>query len=199
VQPRNEIDLQGLKPTMKMAGWVSNRKAPSKYRVFSAYCGVSSRVNPNSDSSTACRFAVGNAKTRDFARNDKFFSDLLLFLVRCYMVFLSPLFGGACKFEPSCSNYAYQAIAIHGARHGTVLALKRLLRCRPFTTGGLDPVPDLDSGDQRQLPQRDSSTSWRVRPGAARIANRRNFAGNDSGVEHDVREKGSPDLREPIR
>lgn len=66
----------------------------------------------------------------------------LLFLVRCYMIFLSPFFGGACKFEPSCSNYAYEAISRHGARRGTVLALKRLLRCRPFTVGGLDPVPD---------------------------------------------------------
>ncbi len=66
----------------------------------------------------------------------------LLFLVRCYMIFLSPFFGGACKFQPSCSNYAYQAIARHGARRGFVLAAKRLLRCRPFTMGGFDPVPE---------------------------------------------------------
>lgn len=65
----------------------------------------------------------------------------LLFLVRCYMILLSPFFGGACKFEPSCSNYAYEAIAVHGARWGTWLALKRLLRCRPFTAAGFDPVP----------------------------------------------------------
>jgi putative membrane protein insertion efficiency factor len=65
----------------------------------------------------------------------------LMVLVRCYMIFLSPIFGGACRFEPSCSNYAYEAIARHGARRGTVLALKRLLRCRPFTVGGFDPVP----------------------------------------------------------
>jgi uncharacterized protein len=68
-----------------------------------------------------------------------------MFLVRCYMIFLSPFFGGACKFEPSCSNYAYQAIGVHGVRRGTWLALKRLLRCRPFTVGGFDPVPPLDS------------------------------------------------------
>jgi putative membrane protein insertion efficiency factor len=58
------------------------------------------------------------------------------------MVLLSPFFGGACKFHPSCSNYAYEAIARHGARRGVLLALKRLLRCRPFTKGGFDPVPD---------------------------------------------------------
>lgn len=66
----------------------------------------------------------------------------LMSLVRCYMIFLSPFFGGACKFEPSCSKYAYEAIARHGARRGAILALKRLLRCRPFTMGGFDPVPE---------------------------------------------------------
>jgi uncharacterized protein len=66
---------------------------------------------------------------------------LLLFL-RLYMVLLSPFVGGACKFHPSCSNYAYEAVARHGARRGGVLAIKRLLRCRPFTKGGFDPVPE---------------------------------------------------------
>jgi len=66
----------------------------------------------------------------------------LLLLVRFYLVFLSPFFGGACKFYPSCSNYAAEAIARHGARRGLVLALKRLLRCHPFTRGGVDLVPD---------------------------------------------------------
>jgi hypothetical protein len=65
--------------------------------------------------------------------------------VRFYKIFLSPFLGGACKFYPSCSNYAYEAIARHGARRGIVLALKRLGRCRPFTQGGFDPVPDEDS------------------------------------------------------
>ena len=66
----------------------------------------------------------------------------LLFLVRFYQIFLSPFFGGACKFQPSCSNYAYEAVARHGAWRGIVLAVKRLLRCRPFTMGGFDPVPE---------------------------------------------------------
>jgi putative membrane protein insertion efficiency factor len=67
---------------------------------------------------------------------------LLLVLVRFYIVALSPFFGGTCKFFPSCSNYAYEAIARHGARRGLVLAMKRLLRCHPFTHGGVDLVPD---------------------------------------------------------
>jgi putative membrane protein insertion efficiency factor len=56
-------------------------------------------------------------------------------------VLLSPFFGGACKFYPSCSHYAYQAIERHGARRGVWLGLKRLGRCRPFSPGGYDPVP----------------------------------------------------------
>jgi uncharacterized protein len=66
----------------------------------------------------------------------------LLAFLRFYIVCLSPVFGGACKFYPSCSNYAVEAVTKHGARRGFVLAAKRLMRCRPFTTGGFDPVPD---------------------------------------------------------
>jgi uncharacterized protein len=72
----------------------------------------------------------------------------LLFLLRLYMVLLSPFVGGACKFYPSCSNYAYEAVARHGARRGSVLAIRRLLRCRPFTQGGFDPVPEELQGPQ---------------------------------------------------
>jgi len=66
----------------------------------------------------------------------------LLLLIRFYIAFLSPFFGGACKFYPSCSNYAAEAIARHGARRGLALAMKRLLRCHPFTRGGVDLVPE---------------------------------------------------------
>ena len=75
----------------------------------------------------------------------------LLFFVRFYQIFLSPFFGGACKFYPSCSRYGYEAIARHGAWRGSVLAVKRLLRCRPFTKGGFDPVPDaIDETDRAE-------------------------------------------------
>ena len=72
---------------------------------------------------------------------------LLLAFVRFYIVFLSPFFGGTCKFYPSCSNYAQEAIAFHGARRGLALATKRLLRCHPFTRGGVDLVPDALPGE----------------------------------------------------
>ncbi len=70
-----------------------------------------------------------------------------LALVQFYRIFLSHFFGGACKFYPSCSKYAQEAIARHGARRGILLALKRLGRCRPFTKGGFDPVPDVYEGE----------------------------------------------------
>jgi putative membrane protein insertion efficiency factor len=78
----------------------------------------------------------------------------LLGFLRCYQIFLGPFLGGACKFYPSCSNYAYQAIQQHGARRGTLLAMKRLGRCRPFTKGGYDPVPETtEEGIQQVNPQ----------------------------------------------
>ena len=74
----------------------------------------------------------------------------LLAALRMYQGFLSPLLPSACKFYPSCSRYAYEAIERHGARRGSWLALRRLLRCRPFSHGGIDPVPDrLDSGEDQ--------------------------------------------------
>jgi len=70
-----------------------------------------------------------------------------LALLRVYQGYLSLLMPSACKFYPSCSHYAYHAIELHGARRGAWLALRRLLRCRPFSSGGYDPVPtsELDS------------------------------------------------------
>ncbi len=65
----------------------------------------------------------------------------LIFLIRCYQKFLSPLLGNNCRFVPSCSQYAIEAITIHGAVKGTVLAVWRILRCNPFGGCGRDPVP----------------------------------------------------------
>ena len=65
----------------------------------------------------------------------------LLLAIEAYRVSLSPLLGGFCRFQPSCSVYASEAVRRHGARQGTLLALRRLLRCQPFHRGGFDPVP----------------------------------------------------------
>ena len=63
-------------------------------------------------------------------------------LVRLYQLTLSPIFGGSCRFEPTCSTYAIEAIDRHGAWRGAGLAARRLLRCHPFGTAGFDPVPE---------------------------------------------------------
>lgn len=62
-------------------------------------------------------------------------------MVYLYQLTLSPWLGGHCRFHPSCSVYAREALAEHGAAHGSWLALRRVLRCHPFSRGGLDPVP----------------------------------------------------------
>ena len=66
---------------------------------------------------------------------------LFLLLMDAYRVTLSPLVGGYCRFVPSCSVYAEEAIRRHGAWRGARLAAARLLRCHPFRPGGFDPVP----------------------------------------------------------
>ena len=67
--------------------------------------------------------------------------NLLIGCIRCYQRFISPLLGRHCRFEPSCSQYAIEAIALHGVFKGICLAMWRLLRCQPFCKGGYDPVP----------------------------------------------------------
>lgn len=67
--------------------------------------------------------------------------SLLLALIWLYQRLLSPLFAGSCRFEPSCSEYARQAVLIHGPAKGSLLAAARLLRCQPLCRGGVDPVP----------------------------------------------------------
>jgi putative membrane protein insertion efficiency factor len=62
-------------------------------------------------------------------------------LLRAYRLILSPVIGPACRYIPSCSVYAEQAIDEWGLMKGIYLALRRLLRCHPLTAGGLDPVP----------------------------------------------------------
>ena len=72
-------------------------------------------------------------------------SRLGVALVQTYQLLLSPFVGGACRFEPSCSTYAIQAIEQHGLISGGRLAVRRVMKCHPFGPHGLDPVP----GDPR--------------------------------------------------
>ena len=68
-------------------------------------------------------------------------SRLLLAAIRGYRFLLSPWLGGQCRFTPSCSNYAMEAIREHGSARGAWLAMKRISKCHPWHTGGFDPVP----------------------------------------------------------
>ena len=72
---------------------------------------------------------------------NRFGTEIGMKLLWLYQISLSPLFGPACRFEPSCSRYAAEAIARRGVVRGIGLALRRLSRCHPYHDGGFDPVP----------------------------------------------------------
>jgi putative membrane protein insertion efficiency factor len=64
-----------------------------------------------------------------------------MIVIRTYQLLLSPIAGGACRFEPSCSAYALEAVQTHGFTRGMWLALRRVARCHPLARPGIDPVP----------------------------------------------------------
>lgn len=66
----------------------------------------------------------------------------LMLWVKAYRLFLSPLKPNCCRFYPSCSEYAIEALDKHGAVKGSYLSIKRISRCHPLCDGGFDPVPD---------------------------------------------------------
>ena len=66
---------------------------------------------------------------------------LLVWLLRGYQLLLSPMLGPRCRFYPSCSNYAIEALRVHGAARGSLLAARRVCRCHPWHEGGVDLVP----------------------------------------------------------
>ena len=78
---------------------------------------------------------------------------VLRFLLRGYQRWISPTLPPSCRYGPSCSNYALEAIELHGALYGSLLAAWRVLRCHPFVRGGYDPVPR-----PKLLPQRHRDT-----------------------------------------
>ncbi len=70
---------------------------------------------------------------------------LLIGLLKAYRFAISPLYGQVCRYHPTCSAYALEAVETHGALRGMWLALRRLLRCHPWNPGGYDPVPPVTS------------------------------------------------------
>lgn len=102
---------------------------------------------------------------------------VLLALIQAYRYGISPVLPASCRFYPSCSAYALEAVRRHGALRGAWLALRRLLRCHPWGDCGHDPVPELSrtricGGPER--PQRGLDRHWLLRPPAG-------IAGADDG------------------
>jgi hypothetical protein len=82
---------------------------------------------------------------------------VLRLLLRGYQRWISPALPPACRYTPTCSHYALEAVEVHGALRGSLLAAWRVLRCHPFVRGGYDPVPA-----PKHPPQRHPSTSLRA-------------------------------------
>ncbi|MGA8987091.1 membrane protein insertion efficiency factor YidD [Aeromicrobium sp.] len=72
----------------------------------------------------------------------------LIWLLKAYRFAISPLYGQVCRYHPTCSAYALEAVQTHGAMRGTWLSGRRVLRCHPWSTGGYDPVPQSQRGEQ---------------------------------------------------
>ncbi len=68
-------------------------------------------------------------------------TGLCVLLIRAYQFLLRPFLIGHCKFYPTCSDYGVEALAAHGPLRGSVLTVRRICRCHPFSAGGIDPVP----------------------------------------------------------
>lgn len=79
-------------------------------------------------------------------------TELLRLVLRAYQVLISPLLGPNCRYAPSCSEYAREALLRHGVLRGSQLALRRVARCHPYSPGGYDPVPSAPAGPLDQLP-----------------------------------------------
>jgi putative membrane protein insertion efficiency factor len=77
---------------------------------------------------------------------------LLVWLLRGYQLLVSPMLGPSCRFYPTCSNYAIEAVKLHGAARGGWMAVRRVCRCHPWNDGGNDPVPGSPAVDKHSPP-----------------------------------------------
>lgn len=94
---------------------------------------------------------------------------VLIWLLRAYRFAISPLYGDVCRYYPTCSAYALEAVTVHGSLRGSWLAVRRVGRCHPWADGGLDPVPPRTNPRRRlrdgyRRPQHDVTTAEPQRP-----------------------------------
>jgi len=89
---------------------------------------------------------------------------VLIALLKGYRAVISPLYGSVCKYYPSCSAYALEAVTVHGAWRGTGLAARRLAHCHPWSLGGYDPVPGTPAAADWAEEQRTSQPELRGAP-----------------------------------
>ena len=83
----------------------------------------------------------------------------LVILIRGYQILISPVLGNRCRFLPSCSHYATEAIETFGTVKGSLLAIKRICSCHPFHTGGYDPVPGTGKNDQQPVTKQEQENT----------------------------------------
>lgn len=95
---------------------------------------------------------------------------VLIALLKAYRAVISPLYGQVCKFYPSCSAYALEAVTVHGAWRGTGLAVRRLAHCHPWSLGGYDPVPGTDAAREWAAEQEARAVPDKISPTAIRGA-----------------------------
>ncbi|QJE00231.1 membrane protein insertion efficiency factor YidD [Massilia forsythiae] len=84
---------------------------------------------------------------------------LLVWLLRGYQLLVSPMLGQNCRFYPTCSNYAIEAVEVHGAARGGWLAVRRVCRCHPWNAGGVDPVPRHGAPMEQGVPADDGTAA----------------------------------------
>jgi putative membrane protein insertion efficiency factor len=87
---------------------------------------------------------------------------LLIWMLKGYRLVISPLYGQVCRYHPSCSAYALEAVTEHGSLRGSWLAVRRVGRCHPWADGGYDPVPPAAEHRSPSRPVSAESTSTRI-------------------------------------
>lgn len=129
-KPGTEVAVGKLQDTETAPAGVQNGVDPEteteKLQTAAGDCGT-------------CRSAGRSADHS--ARSCGFFAGSVILLIRVYQKLISPLLPDCCRYEPTCSRYAVEALQLHGFWKGCLLTVWRLMRCQPFCKGGYDPVP----------------------------------------------------------